>query len=245
MLQGIIFDVDGTLAETEEVHRHAFNDAFSDLGLGWHWDRRLYGELLKVTGGKERLVHYIRNCSAEYDCSAGLSEFVRKIHALKTVRYTELVRQGAAVLRPGIERLLREARQCKIPLAISTTTSFANVDALLQATLGGEGLAMFDAICAGDSVANKKPAPDAYIAVLEQLSLPARKCIVIEDSENGLRAARAAGLSVIITKSLYTMHESFDDASVVLDNLESPCPEIGSPGAPIDVAALRRLIPAT
>lgn len=190
MLQGIFFDVDGTLAETEELHRRAFNDTFADLGLGWYWDQRLYGELLKVTGGKERLVHYIRAHNAVYSCSRGLGEFVKKLHALKTVRYTELIRQGNASLRPGIERLLREARQCDIPLAISTTTSSANVEALLQSTLGGEGLAMFDAICAGDSVAKKKPAPDVYVAALEQLGLQAANCIAIEDSENGLRAAR-------------------------------------------------------
>ena len=241
-MEGIIFDVDGTLAETEELHRRAFNDTFADIGLDWHWDQRLYGELLMVTGGKERLVHYIRAYGAVYNCSRGISEFVKNVHGLKTTRYTELIGQGKAVLRPGIERLLREARQCDIPLAISTTTSLVNVEALLQSTLGGEGLAMFDAICAGDSVAKKKPEPDVYVAALEQLDLRAANCVAVEDSENGLRAARAAGLSVVITKSLYTTHQVFDGASVVLDNLESPCPEAGSSGAPIDVAALRRLV---
>ncbi len=237
-LRAIVFDVDGTLSETEELHRRAFNETFADLGLDWHWDRRLYGALLKVTGGKERLTHYVRGHEPVFDPAGPLDDFVARIHRLKTARYTALVDGGAALLRPGVERLIREARGRGIPLAIATTTSLPNVEALLRATLGPDALALFDAIGAGDSVANKKPAPDVYLAVLEALRLPASSCVAIEDSENGLRAARAAGLETVITKSRYTEHEAFDGAALVVNDLDSPC----GPQPRIDVDVLQGLV---
>lgn len=195
-LEALIFDVDGTLAETEEVHRAAFNAAFAAAGLGWQWDAPLYARLLDVTGGKERIRHYAETAGLPIPSSAEIAA----LHADKTVRYVDLVRGGAIGLRPGIAQLLEDAASAGLQLAIATTTSRPNVDALLAATLGADPFAV---IAAGDEVAVKKPAPDVYLMALARLGLDAAVCVAIEDTQNGLAAAGAAGLRTVITPSLY------------------------------------------
>ncbi len=175
----LIFDVDGTLSETEELHRQAFNETFATFGLPWHWDRALYRRLLDVAGGKERLRHYL----GSYDPPAAAAAVGRiaALHDAKTARYTALIDAGGARLRSGVARLIGEARRHGVVLAIATTTTLANVESLLRATLGQDGLAAFATIGAGDMVAAKKPAPDVYSLVLERLALPAGRCVAFED----------------------------------------------------------------
>lgn len=156
MDRAIIFDVDGTLSETEETHRRAFNRAFESEGLGWYWDRALYSKLLEVTGGKERIRYFIDAFGGQGAPADALESFIPALHAKKTAAYTEMVSGGEVKLRPGIRELIRDARAKGYRLAIATTTTPANVDALLDSTLGGNG--DFGTICAGDSVASKKPA---------------------------------------------------------------------------------------
>lgn len=214
MLQALIFDVDGTLAETErDGHRRAFNAAFREAGLPFEWDERTYGELLKVTGGKERIRFFLDNC----DMCPKLSDHqIRALHKRKTELYTAWLETGDWVLRPGIARLIREARAEGLKLAIATTTTQDNVEALLKHV----GLLdAFDMIGAGDIVPKKKPAPDIYLWVLKQLGINQKGAIAFEDSENGLKAARAAGLRVIVTPSYYTREEHFDGAWAVLSDL--------------------------
>ena len=242
MLRALIFDVDGTLAETEELHRRAFNETFAEMGLAWHWDEALYGALLRVTGGKERLRHFIDRYGPPGVSAEGADVLVADLHRRKTGHYTALVDGGAATLRPGVARLLGEARKNGIRLAIATTTSLPNVMSLLRAALGERGTALFEVIGAGDSVTQKKPAPDIYLSVLAQLGLGAADCMAIEDSENGLRAARAAGLPVVITKSRYSARESFDGAALVLESLHGGLCQSGSGERSIDIATLRKLV---
>jgi HAD superfamily hydrolase (TIGR01509 family) len=206
MLQALIFDVDGTLSETEELHRIAFNAAFEAAGLPWQWDQALYAELLLVTGGKERMAHYIE--------AHGRPERpdIAALHKDKTARYTALVDGGGCSLRDGIAETLQEAKAAGLRLAIATTTSRPNVDALLRATLGHDP---FDVIAAGDEVKAKKPAPDVYQLALERLGLPASACIAIEDTLNGLRSAQGAGLRCSITPSLYGGEGPFPGGVVV------------------------------
>jgi len=230
MDQAIIFDVDGTLAETEETHRKAFNRAFQGANLSWSWDQELYRELLAVTGGKERIRYFIDDYGAEGAPEGDLDEFIRALHAEKTATYTEMVCDGELKLRPGVRTVITLAREQGYRLAIATTTTPANVDALLAATFGDTGQGLFEVICAGDSVPNKKPAPDVYLRALEDLELPAGSCIAIEDSRNGLLSARAAGIATIVTPSIYTREETFDEAVLVIDDLES-----------LDVAAIGAL----
>lgn len=219
--QAIIFDVDGTLAETErDGHRPAFNQAFAEAGLDWHWDEALYGELLAVTGGKERIRHFAERYAPQIAARADFPALVQRLHAAKTRHYVDIVDSGALPLRPGVRELITAARQAGIRLAIATTTSPENVDALLRASLAAEAVDWFEVIGAGDSVPAKKPAPDIYLWVLERLALPAAACLAIEDSPNGLRAALAAGLPTVITVGEYTRSEDFSGATLIVDELD-------------------------
>ncbi len=215
-LAALIFDVDGTLAETEELHRRAFNASFAAHGLDWTWDTELYARLLAVTGGKERIGFYIER----YAPGQALDRTaIATLHADKTALYAQLVREGTLALRPGVQRLIEEAQTAGLKLAIATTTSRPNVDALLQATLGHDP---FDVIAAGDEVPAKKPAPDIYLAALARLALPAAACLAIEDTENGLRSAAAAGLPCLMTTSLYGGTGPFEGALRAVASLDDP-----------------------
>jgi beta-phosphoglucomutase-like phosphatase (HAD superfamily) len=174
----------------------AFNAAFREAGLDWHWDEALYGELLAVTGGKERIAHYVsRHWPANSRNCRTYAERVAALHKAKTRHYTQLAATGAIPLRPGVARLLQEARAAGLRLAVATTTTPENVSALLVPALGPDAMAWFEVIGAGDVVPAKKPAPDIYRWVLERLGLPASACLAFEDSENGLKASLGAGLA--------------------------------------------------
>ena len=227
MLQALIFDVDGTLADTEDAHRAAFNAAFAQAGLDWYWSEALYTRLLQVAGGKERIMHYWRMADPDEACSMRARTMVDRLHALKTRLYAEQVEGGRLPLRPGMLRLIREAHAAGMPMAIATTTTPANVDALLRAPFGPDWRRLFKAICDGATVAQKKPAPDIYHAALRGLGLPAYACLAFEDSEHGLRAATAAGIPTIVTPTAYTALHSFAGALLVLPHLGDPGQTMG------------------
>ena len=223
MLQAILFDVDGTLADTErDGHRVAFNLAFRDAGLDWHWDVATYGELLTVTGGKERIRYFIETHDPALPAMDDQAEWIAGLHKAKTAHYLALLRQGGIPLRPGVERLIAEARERGIRLAITTTTTPENVDGLLRATLGEESLNWFEVIAAGDIVPAKKPAPDIYTWTLERMNLPATDVMALEDSANGVRSARAADVPVVVTRNDYTAEDDFAGAVAVLSDLGEP-----------------------
>ena len=221
MLKAIIFDVDGTLAETEELHRIAFNTAFADSDLPWHWSRDQYRTLLEVSGGKERIRHFIETEGLPERERSDLGQFIAQLHKQKTRIYTQAVIEGRAELRPGVRELISAAGEAGVRLAIATTTSLPNVDALLQAAYNGSRNGIFEAICAGDSVAAKKPAPDIYLDALRQLDLPPDACLAIEDSRNGLMSAFKAGISTIVTPGIYTEGQDFSEAELVVPDLNS------------------------
>lgn len=217
-LQALIFDVDGTLAETErDGHRIAFNQAFKNAGLSWEWDVNLYGKLLKVAGGKERIHYYLDNF-IDFTPPHNLDEFIANLHSTKNQFYQDLLVNATIPLRIGVENLIIEADTQGIRLAIATTSALPNALALLDNTIGSD---YFEVIAAGDIVANKKPAPDIYNHVLEKLNLPRENCLVIEDSEQGLKAATNAGLKTIITVNNYTKNDNFEAAFLVLNSLEN------------------------
>jgi HAD superfamily hydrolase (TIGR01509 family) len=218
-LEALIFDVDGTLADTErDGHRVAFNRAFADAGLDWRWGVELYGDLLSVTGGKERLVYYLERYRPDFQPPDGAGKFVAKLHALKTKHYLEILAERGIPLRPGVERLLTEAHEAGLRLAIATTTTAVNVTALLESVLPGK-LDWFEVIGAGDVVAAKKPAPDIYAYVLAELRLRPDRCLAFEDSELGLRSSLAAGIKTIVTVNSFTSGQDFTGAALVIDNL--------------------------
>jgi HAD superfamily hydrolase (TIGR01509 family) len=224
-VEALLFDVDGTLADTErDGHRVAFNRAFADAGLDWHWDEELYGELLAVTGGKARMRRYVDTYLPEFVPPGGsaseLDEYIAGLHRAKTRHYTRLVQEEGLPLRPGVRRLLEEARSGGLRLAIATTTTPANVSALLEKNLGSGD--WFELIAAGDAVPNLKPAPDVYFYALARMGLSADRCLAVEDSENGLRAARGAGVATLVTVNAYTQSQDFSGALLVVDQLGEP-----------------------
>ncbi len=230
MLRALIFDVDGTLADTErDGHRVAFNCAFADAGLDWHWDVARYGELLSVAGGRERIMHFIETY-ATHIAPDEREALARTLHALKTRHYLRMVDEGAVQLRPGVARLLSEARVAGLTLAIATTTSRANVDALLAHTLPPGARDWFSVIGAAEDAPRKKPDPQVYEFVLEQLGFAREECLAIEDSAAGLQAATATGLRTVITANDYTRDQDFSGALTVLS-------DFGDPGAPARVLA--------
>jgi HAD superfamily hydrolase (TIGR01509 family) len=225
-LRALLFDVDGTLADTErDGHRPAFNQAFKDAGLDWHWDVALYGKLLAVTGGKERMKHYIDHYRPDYRKPDNFEELVADLHQAKTRHYAALAASGGIPMRPGVKRLLSEARVAGLRLAIATTTTPENVTVLLEHSLGTGTPDWFEVVAAGDIVPAKKPAPDIYYYALQEMGLNAADCLAFEDSENGLRASLGAGLKTLVTVNDYTRDHDFTGAAVVLSDL-------GDPGAP-------------
>jgi HAD superfamily hydrolase (TIGR01509 family) len=246
-LRALLFDVDGTLADTERAHLEAFNEAFRRSGLSWHWSVPLYGELLAVTGGKERIRFYIDRYAPPLNDPDDLDALIVKLHAEKTRAYLDLLSSGRIGLRPGVARLLREARSAGLRLAIATTTTPANVTTLLDCALGAQARELFEYIGAGDVVPRKKPAPDIYHLVLEQAGLDPAECLAFEDSAGGLASARAAGLATLVTVNDFTRDQDFGGAVLVVDHLgepESPCTVLaGDAGGAryVDVALLRDL----
>ena len=218
-LKAIIFDVDGTLADTEDGHRKSFNKAFAENGLDWNWDVALYDKLLKVTGGKERIKYYVQDWLPDFKKPADYDGFVKNLHMVKTGHYTTMLREGHIPLRPGIKQLINDALKAGITLAIATTTTPENVAALLEVGLGKDWEKYFAANGCGDIVPAKKPAPDIYNWVLDKLKLAPGDCIALEDSYNGLRSALAAGIRTYITTNPYTHKQDFAEAEAVLDDL--------------------------
>ncbi len=221
MLQALIFDVDGTLADTEMAHLAAFNHAFAEMGLGWRWDVPLYNRLLAVSGGKERIKAYWQTLDSQpKDISgAGMQETIDRLHEIKTAAYEQAVQDGAVQMRPGVLALLSAASAAGLKLAIATTTSPVNIAALLRQTIGPDWKQHFSVIEDASTAPRKKPDPMVYQQTLARLGLAPEHCLAFEDSENGLRAALAAGLSTVITPNDFTAEHDFKGALRILPSL--------------------------
>jgi HAD superfamily hydrolase (TIGR01509 family) len=225
-VSALVFDCDGVLADTERYgHLPAFNEMFAEFGLPVHWTQEEYGIRLRIGGGKERLASLL---TEEFVAAAGLpddpevqTKIVADWHRRKTEIYTALVAGGALPARPGIARIVAEARLAGWTLAVASTSAEASVRAVLEHAVGRERAESFT-VLAGDIVAQKKPAPDIYLLAIERLGVPVDDVVVIEDSENGLRAANAAGLRCVVTVNDYTRDENFDDAALVVTSLGDP-----------------------
>ena len=229
-LKAVLFDVDGTLSETERYgHLVAMNEAFKTVGLDWQWSAELYGELLKVTGSTERLGHYVKTYQPEYEhINEDVDELIAEIVQHKNANYKRIAESGEIPLRPGVERVLREVHDSDIRMAIATTTTPQNVDALLLGNIGGDVLDWFEVIAAGNIVPDKKPAPDIYTYALEKMNLKPEECLALEDSENGVRSALAAGIPVLVIESEYSTGHDLTGAQLIVD-------EWGSEDAPMKV----------
>ncbi|MFZ0254730.1 MAG: HAD-IA family hydrolase [Gammaproteobacteria bacterium] len=247
-LKALIFDVDGTLADTEHLHLRAFNLAFADADLDWHWSAPLYRTLLKVAGSRERIRHFIDEYHPDLNQRADQEALLLQLQTSKNRYYADLVCQGEARFRPGVGRLLQEAQAQGLQLAIASTAGYDNIRVLLEMNLRTGATDCFALIAAGDVVEQKKPSPAIYRWVLAQLQLKPRDCIAFEDSHNGVRSAVGAGIPTVVTVNDFTINDDFAGAAMVLDCLGEPKRPFrvlaGNPGLAtfVDVGFLRRLV---
>lgn len=218
-MQALIFDCDGVLVDTErDGHRVAFNRAFEALGIDADWSVDLYGELLLIGGGKERMRHYFDTYGWPQGRPESKDELIALLHKTKTDFFTDIIASGQLPLRPGISRIVDEAIAAGVRLGVCTTSAPKAIDGVLD-LFGAERKAKFEFVHAGDVVSKKKPDPEIYELAKQSLGLPVHECIVIEDSRNGLMAATGAGLPCLITTSAYTTDEDFTGAAAVVPEL--------------------------
>lgn len=220
-LKALVFDVDGTLADTEMAHMDAFNHAFAAEGLDWHWDVETYTRLLEISGGKERMMHYWKQVHPDIKDidGGGLKDTIDRLHTMKSAAYENAVQSYAVQLRPGVLSLIQSAHQAGLRLAIATTTSPVNIAVLLRNAIGPDWKSLFTVIEDASTAPNKKPHPQVYNQTLSRLGLAGKDCLAFEDSSNGLRSALSAGLPVIVTPNSFTAHHDFTGALKVLPDL--------------------------
>lgn len=231
-LGAVLFDVDGTLAETERHgHRVSYNRAFRELGLSFRWSPQLYRELLDAPGGRERLLHFREHYKPDLGPYATQDpvDWARSVHRIKARHFSTLLQQGEVPARPGVARLFREAAAAGVRIAVVTNASRASVDAVLRYALGPELQRQVEFVIDGESVRHKKPNPEPYRAALARLGLRPQDCIAIEDSAQGLRAASAAGVPTLVVQNEDTCGQDFSQAELVVDSLGEPggqCPKV-------------------
>lgn len=227
-LKAVIWDVDGTMIDSEEMHRCAFNLAFAKHNIGWIWIEKLYAPLLKITGGLERIRYYNLAMTKNSD-DTNSDDLIQMVYASKKDFYTSFLVSGSIHFRPGVKRILGELQAKDIALCIATATSGRNIDTLLETQLAGLNI-NWTTIVAGNDVERKKPAPDVYEKVLSLSGLAPEQCLAIEDSESGVAAAVAAGITTIAMRNSYTSDHDLSEAAVILTGLEypeDPGPETG------------------
>lgn len=215
-LKALLWDLDGTVAETErDGHRVAFNRAFAACGLPWTWDDAHYGRLLRISGGRERLTHDMRSRSDAPTLAGDRDELVAVLHARKNVEYAQIVAAGLIPLRPGVGELMRECAERGVQLGIATTTSRANVEALMGAHFGTDWRKNFAVVVCGEDVQRKKPDPEVYTLALAKLDISPLEAVAIEDSPGGVAAARAADVPVMVTRSVYFPDDTVEGAIAI------------------------------
>ncbi|MBW8039870.1 MAG: HAD-IA family hydrolase [Planctomycetes bacterium] len=234
--KALIFDCDGVLVDTErDGHRVAFNKAFAEKGYPIEWDVEQYSELLNVAGGKERMRHYFNQSSWPVD-TADKDTLIKELHKLKTDLFMRIIESGELPLRPGVARLVDEAVAGGIRLAVCSTSNERAVNLVVGKLLGPEQNDCFEMILAGDVVSKKKPDPSIYKLALQRLALQPDECVVIEDSRNGLLAAKGAEMYCVVTTNGYTKDEDFTEADLVVPELGVP------PNVQVTIEILRDIV---
>lgn len=221
----LLFDCDGVLVDTEkDGHRISFNDTFAEKELGVTWDVDLYGELLKIGGGKERMTAYFNKTGWPEKAPKSEDErkqFIASLHKRKTELFMALIEKKLLPLRPGVAKLIDQALAGGVKVAVCSTSNEKAVSAIVSCLLGPERAEKIK-IFAGDVVPRKKPDPAIYVLAATTLGVEPSSCVVVEDSAIGLAAAKAAGMKCIVTKSGYTANEDFVNADAVFDCIGDP-----------------------
>ncbi len=232
MSRALIFDCDGVLADTEQFgHLPAFNQMWRELGVPWQWSVEEYGRKLKIGGGKERMASlfsenaFLAKYLVPHD-EQGRAELIAAWHKRKSTIYKDIVNSGRLPARSGVRRLAEAALKDGWTLAVASTSAQESVEAVLHHTMGPETASRFSLVLAGDVVKAKKPAPDIYLLAADRLGITPRDCVAVEDSNNGVLAAAAAGMRCVVTVSGYTQEEDFSRATIVLTCLGDPGGEL-------------------
>jgi HAD superfamily hydrolase (TIGR01509 family) len=226
-LKAIFFDQDGVIIDTErDGHRVAFNQAFREFGYRFEWGVEDYHALLQIGGGKERMSHYLHNKGFGVPVAPEAeADLIKKLHLRKTAIFIELIENGRLPLRPGIHRIMKEAGAQGLKLSICTTSDEKAARAIASTMLKDIPFAF---VLAGDIVRKKKPDPDIYLLALQKSGLAPHECLVVEDSANGIRAGKSAGIPVLATSNLYTEREDLSAADLVVTCLGDPDGEKGN-----------------
>jgi len=221
-LEALLFDVDGTLVDTEELHRQAFNQTFRDFGLRWNCDPDLDSDLLTISGGEDRIARYIDSIELPVNEKTRLRRLVPDLHLEKTRYYAQLIDGKLVRPRPGVARLVEEARRAGIRIGLASTSFSVNLHSLIFAVFGQDFRKAIQVVVSADQVARKKPAADIYELLMTKLRVPAAACVAFEDSANGLAAAKAARLFTIVTARRWTKMQAFVNADLVLSTIGDP-----------------------
>lgn len=220
-LKAVFFDLDGVIADSEDLHRRAFNAAFKEFGLAWHWDFAIYKELLSIAGGQERIRHYMGRAEPSLLKRPDCTNFIKAMHKGKNQTYNELIGREKTLLRPGVAELIESLQAEQIKCVVATSTSAENVHAALLKGFGKGYEKVFATIADGDRVEEKKPSPDLYVWALGEIGLPPNACLAIEDAPRGIEGATAADIKAVAVVSRYTVGEEFPKAAAVVDGFGS------------------------
>jgi HAD superfamily hydrolase (TIGR01509 family) len=225
-IKAIFFDQDGVIIDTErDGHRVAFNETFKHYGYDFEWDVDYYHELLQVAGGKERMKHHLHTKGFGVEVKPeDEDELIKDMHLYKTQTFVELIESGRLPLRPGVKRFMQEGMDAGLILGVCTTSNVKSAHAVAYNILKD---IQFEFLLAGDMVSKKKPDPEIYNMALEKTGLKPDEVVVIEDSRNGVLAAKAAGLYIVATTNVYTEKEDLSDADIIVTSLGDPDGEHG------------------
>jgi len=219
LLSAVLFDVDGTISETEDFHRKSFNEAFKEFNLDWFWDEAIYKELINIGDGKERIEYYIKRAWPEMLEYKNLTKYINSIHKVKNEIFKDFIMDCDIKFRPGVVRLINELRENNVRIAIVSSTTQDDLFTLFKNGLNMDPNTTFDLIAHGDCTEKKRPSPEIYEWILEKLRIAPQSCVAIEDSLRGLRSAVNANINVLVTPSIYTKNEDFKEANIVVSSL--------------------------
>ncbi len=214
-IKAVFFDQDGVIIDTEkDGHRVAFNQTFKEFGYNFEWSVEEYHALLQVSGGKERMRHYLHTKGFGVEVEAAEEDqLIKDMHQKKTATFVELIGSGQLPLRPGVKRLMQETMEAGLILGVCTTSNEKSAHAVAYGILKDIN---FEFVLAGDVVSKKKPDPAIYNLALEKTGFKPQECIVVEDSRNGVLSAKAAGLNIVATTNIYTENEDLSDAGIIV-----------------------------
>jgi HAD superfamily hydrolase (TIGR01509 family) len=225
-IKAAFFDQDGVIIDTErDGHRVSFNMTFKEFGFTDEWSVEYYHELLQIAGGKERMKHHWKTKGFSKPLTeAEIDNLVKEMHKRKTALFVELIETGKLPIRPGIHRFMKEAMDAGLKIGVCTTSNEQAAKAITEKILSD---IRFELVLAGDVVKNKKPDPEIYNLALSKLGLTSDDVIVVEDSRNGVLAAKAAGTHVIVTTNGYTEKEDISGGDIIVTCLGDPDGEKG------------------